>query len=132
MPWYAVYEAASGRLESIGTRLGSRLKPGLESAEVGEDRPDPRAWDETTRRFIRPVPPEPRLVPFGAFLERFQQAERIALRTLTAANDNARDVFELWQAHGQVDLAAQDTDQKLQFLVARGVLTPQRKAEILA
>ena len=59
MPWYAVYESATGRLESIGEIIADPLRPDLQAKLI--DAPpdwDLVEWDATLLDFV-PRPPKP-------------------------------------------------------------------------
>lgn len=58
MPWFAIYETATGRLRSLATIRTDPLKAGLASIEFA-DRPDDSAnmWDRATLSFV-PRPPK--------------------------------------------------------------------------
>jgi len=54
--WYAVFDAQSGRLVSVGTSVSDQaelVKKGLSSKELGNDfTRDGKVWDEATASFV--------------------------------------------------------------------------------
>ena len=53
MTWFAVYEAATGRLRSVGTVITDPLAPGLAKLDLGLVRPpDSEMWDEATLSYV--------------------------------------------------------------------------------
>ena len=57
MPYFAVYETATGRLKSLGTVLADPLPVGLTVLDIGSPPPDNEMWDATITSFI-PRPPK--------------------------------------------------------------------------
>lgn len=57
MPWYAVYEIATGKLVSTGTVLGHDLPSGLAYKEYAENQLDGNIWDEAILDFVPKTPP---------------------------------------------------------------------------
>ena len=57
MPWFAIYEIATGRLESVGTVIADPLPLGRTKKNLGTNPPpDTEMWDEGTVSFIsRPL-----------------------------------------------------------------------------
>jgi hypothetical protein len=64
-----------------------------------------------------------------AFMRRFTQAERIAIRKST--DDIVIDIHEDLKATSNVDLDLQDTEDALAYLTSVGILVSGRKDEIL-
>lgn len=52
MPWFLVYETATGRLVSQGTVLADPLPRGLTSVDVGTKPDDSLMWDASARVFV--------------------------------------------------------------------------------
>lgn len=65
-----------------------------------------------------------------AFMQRFTQSERVAIRKST--DDIVEDIHEDLKATNNVDLDLTDTQNALGYLVSVAILAPQRVAEILA
>lgn len=62
MPWYAVFESATGRLHSVGSVLADPLPSGLQSVELPGAPSRSDEWDEALRSFrarpqAAPLPP---------------------------------------------------------------------------
>jgi hypothetical protein len=57
MAWYAVFERATGRLESLGTVLAEEIPAEFDVIELPGAPDDSEMWDEPSRRFI-PRPPK--------------------------------------------------------------------------
>lgn len=77
--------------------------------------------------------PVPHEITKIAYLKRFTQAERIAIRNAGAVNDQVKDYIELLNsASGTVLLTDPLTSAGLYALEAAGFLGPGRAAEILA
>ncbi|KKL63176.1 hypothetical protein LCGC14_2177730 [marine sediment metagenome] len=57
MAWFAIYETATGRLESVATVVANPLPPGLTKKNLGPSKPpDSEMWDEATTSFVsRPL-----------------------------------------------------------------------------
>lgn len=94
--------------------------------------PDPRneRWNAVARTF-EPKPPESAsLLPID-FMRRFTMAEEIAIRT-AAKTDAAIEVFlsRLFVVTS-VGLTHPETTGGINYLVAKGLLTAERGAEIL-
>lgn len=78
------------------------------------------------------VLPHPRRVVSSlAFLERFTQAERIALRDAARQNAVLDDWLDLLRAAQEVDLDAERTVAGIAAFVNGALLTTKRAAEIL-
>ena len=53
MPWFAIYEIATGRLESLTTIVAGQLRPELAVKGLGvTPPPDTEMWDESTLIFV--------------------------------------------------------------------------------
>ncbi len=57
MPYFAIYETATGRLRSLGTVLADPMPPEFTVVDIGSAPADNTMWDEATRTFI-PRPPK--------------------------------------------------------------------------
>lgn len=51
MPWYAVVEKATGRLESVGTVVASPLPSSLEALQLAGEPDASQVWDQASRSF---------------------------------------------------------------------------------
>jgi hypothetical protein len=83
---------------------------------------------------IPPAPPAPRTITAWEFRDRFLTSEIDAILDLAyAGNAQARRlILKLQTATGGVDLDSDVVIAGVDFLVAQAILTPARKAEILA
>lgn len=87
MPWFAIYEKATGRLVSTGTVVADPLDPGLEKAALAAA-PDfsARDWDPVAKALIVKAAATTRVdmlvgdAAVAAMLAKLTLAERIALR----------------------------------------------------
>lgn len=89
MPYFAIYEKATGRLRSLASRLTVALPLELEALDIGTSPADDTMWDEATRTFI-PRPPK-------VFVDRLQDlVDRPRFKTFwqslnAAQKDELRD-----------------------------------------
>lgn len=82
----------------------------------------------------QPIPrvPAQRVVTALAFLERFTQAERIALREAARQNAVLDDWLDMLRAAQEVDLDDERTTAGIAAFVIGGLITAERAAEILS
>ena len=52
MPWFAIIDKSTGRLQSIGTRVAPKLPTTLEVRALNGKPIEGEMWDEATREFI--------------------------------------------------------------------------------
>lgn len=71
-----------------------------------------------------------RVISIRAFMQRFNQSERIAIRNST--DDIVIDIHEDLKMALYVNLDDDDTGQALDYLTSVGLIEASRKAEILA
>ena len=129
----------------------SPLEPGvwlIPRGAVEQPPPEPRAgqhpfwtgsaWElRTPPAAAAPPPLEPELprrrtcTPL-AFLERFTQVERIAIRRAARANDALEDWLDMLRAAQEVDLDDPRTQAGVRAMVEARLITPERAAEVLA
>jgi hypothetical protein len=87
MPWFAIYEKATGRLVSTGTVVADPLDPGLEKVALAAA-PEFGAqdWDPAAKALVAKAPATTRIemlvgdASVAAMLAKLTPAERIALR----------------------------------------------------
>ena len=79
---------------------------------------------------LKTTPDAIRKITKRAFMRRFTQAERIAIRA--SGDDIVIDIHEDLKATSNVDLDLADTANALAYLVSAAVLTSDRPDEILA
>ena len=87
-------------------------------------------WEQKAYSSVVPTPPVIRKITKRAFMQRFTQAERIAIRAST--DDIVIDIHEDLKATNSVELDLADTVNALAYLVSVAILTSDRPAEILA
>lgn len=130
MGWFAIYNAATGALVSVGTVVADPLPANLASVAVGVVTPT-GIWNVTTRVFDAAPIIKPAIAPID-FLRRFTFAEEVAIRT-AAKTDVGIEVFlGRLNATVAVHLGEADTINGVNYLLAKSLLTPARAAEILA
>jgi hypothetical protein len=76
-------------------------------------------------------PDNPNLIAPLAFLERFSQSERTAIRSAAAGDDALADWLDLLRAATEIDLASERTLNGMQALVDAGLIASDRRDEIL-
>ena len=79
---------------------------------------------------LKTTPDTIRKITKRAFMRRFTQAERIAIRA--SSDDIVIDIHEDLKATNNVDLDLEDTANALAYLVSAAILTSDRPDEILA
>ena len=79
---------------------------------------------------VIPEPVVPRDITAIAFLQRFTTAERVAIRA--SADPIIADYLDLLRVSTLVNLDNADTVQGVSYLVAQGLLTPERADALLA
>jgi hypothetical protein len=118
-------------------RLQSLALGALSYVELGEGEACAPDWRQVAAdppdRFAPPAPvAAPRIVAPLAFRDRLTEGEKLALYTAAAASLELRIYLDDLNAAQEVDLDSPRTVGGLQALVATGILTPERAAEILA
>lgn len=125
--WFAVYEAQSGVLHSVGTVLADPLPAGL-LAKFYNNEQNLTRWNPITREFDNVL--EVVLLPQD-FMGRFTFAEEVAIRTL-AKTDASMETFLARVARARtVTLSHPDTINGVNYCVAKGCITAQRAQEIM-
>jgi len=79
---------------------------------------------------LKTTPDAIRKITKRAFMQRFTQAERIAIRA--SSDDIVIDIHEDLKATNHVELDLADTVNALAYLASVAILTSDRPAEILA
>lgn len=127
--WYAVHDK-TGRLVSTGTVIADPLPDGLTAVPLGDDAPTGE-WDAAQKVFV-PLPVEKAALEPIDLLRRFTFGEEVAIRT-AAKSDVGIEVFLARLAAAKiVRLDHPDTIGGLQYLVAKGLISAERAAEVLA
>ena len=129
--WYAVYRTDSGELVSTGTVVADPLPDGLGLIALAtESDHQNEQWNAITRSF-EPRPPDAASLTPIDFMRRFTMAEEIAIRT-AAKTDVGIEVFlSRLSVVASVGLAHPETTGGIDYLIAKGLLTTERGAEIL-
>ena len=112
------------------------------TADVPDDAANGDGWDGTTP--IKPVipepvePPAPTVVPSKVspveFKLLFTPQERVAIKAARATDQVIDDFYDIVEDPRLtfVDLGLQSTQDALSYMVAQGLLTEDRRSEILA
>jgi len=74
----------------------------------------------------------PRVVPADVFRDRFADAELVAVMRAAQTDDDVALYWAKATITGVINLESETVDQGLDLLVAKGLLTADRRAEILA
>lgn len=130
MAWYAYYETATGRLNSVG-ESDIVPPPGLSKVYVGEERPT-GIWNETTLQYD-PRPPIRKIVK-SRWLDRFTRAELIQLLSVdyTVSNPNIIALHRYILINDDMDLDDQVITGGMDAVVTAGLITPARLSLIMA
>lgn len=128
MIWHAVYNLSTGNLVSVGTVVADPLPEGLASQALGEVKPLGN-WDAVTRVFV-PVVEEIVMQP-QEFMALFTLAEETAIRTRAMTDANMVTFLARVERARTVSLTHPDTIAGMDYCVALGDITPERKTEIL-
>lgn len=136
MPWYAVYEIATGKLYSTGTVLEASdadlSAKGLAKKEYAEDIQVPtKRWNESTQDFDT-VPAPKRKITTLDFWKRFTKAERDDIFELAATNKIVRGFVETYRHEGYVTTDDPEIVQGVNWLETNGHIAAGRAAEVLA
>jgi len=144
MPWFAVCDAASGALVSVGEVVptdgtGAPVNPvGYEIHALGDNAPDlaRSRWDPALRAFVADIPVRLEWSPVD-WMARFTPLEQVAFeRALRAHPDeNLRDALAVIDKQlsraGGVRVDDPRTRTALETMAAAGVIAPARVAELL-
>jgi len=92
-----------------------------------------QVYDESnTPRFYGDPTPVPRVYTSYEFILRFTAAERLAYRTASTTDQNIADFMELVHAAHEIQTDHPMTIAGMDYLVSVGILTQQRRDEILS
>lgn len=140
MTWFAVYENATGRLESLGTVIaadGDLTSRGLSAKPLAFDpRVETKRWNAARREF-NDVPARKAVLERRVFLARLSAAERedIFDAARSHPNDAARkrlQAFLDWlKMVDAVDLGDDYVIAVIQGVEAVGLIGPGRAAEVI-
>lgn len=126
--WYAIYNTATGALVSSGTVIANPLPDGLASVECGQSQPAGE-WDAATLTFLEPV--ELIVLSPQDFMGRFTVAEETAIRNRAMTDANMVTFLARVERARTVTLSHPDTIAGMNYCVSFGLITTERKAEIL-
>jgi hypothetical protein len=136
MSYYAVYSTSTGVLHCDATVLPEDWETafpakGLAVREYPE-KPAGFLWSEADRDFTTPAPPPKRepITPVE-FRRRFTLQERQAIKTVRESDAIVDDFMDELVMAQSVDLDDPETLGALDYLVGIGVITSQRRGEIL-
>lgn len=133
MSWFSIFNKETGELFSHCEEVADNLNPELDFIEDGPERMDQtRNWDPESRSWSEAVVAN--RVTVAQLMKRFTTAERLAYFGNTSAGVGVVEkAIDFHSKSGvKIDLAAPETGQMLDLLVAEGIITAVRKAEILA
>ena len=140
MPFFAIYETATGRLESSGTVVADDAVLTAKGLTKKEYPSDPRtttkqttsAWDETAKDFVSVA--VSRIITAGEFWSKFTQAEREDIFD-AAKNDTVvrkkLDAFVNFARDAGVDLNDADVIAVVNQIETRGLIGAGRATVIL-
>jgi hypothetical protein len=134
MRTFAVYDATTGRLFSLGSVLPEKLPDGLVAVEAPADR-SKLDWDPETRDWVPRPPTLKTRYSKLEFRSRFTLEEQVALdlasigATVPAAT--LRVILASWAAADFINLDDPRVAQGIGLIAQSGLLTPARAAEIL-
>jgi len=133
MTWFAVYEATSRKLVSVGTVVADDsilVAQGRLKKEFAFD-PSGMIWNEAIQDFD-PAPPPKRVTDIRDFLNLFTPVEREDIFELVTINKQARGFIEYAKAAGSVDLNDAFVITAVNRLETAGVIASGRAVEVLA
>ena len=132
MTYSALYETATGKLVSTGTVIADPLPGHLTRLDLaGPPDLSTHEWNETTKSFVVKANNLP-TVEVIEFLQRFDVAERIGIRTAAKTDPVVEDFMDLVNKSTRIDLNAPDVTAGLDYMVGNGLLTSVRKDQILS
>lgn len=128
MAWHAVYNVSTGKLVSIGTVVADQLPEGLASQVLGESKPVGN-WNAATHVFDAVVE-ETVMLPQD-FMGLFTIAEETAIRNRAMTDANMVTFLARVERARTVTFSHPDTISGMDYCVAMGIITAERKTEIL-
>lgn len=127
--YYALYETATGSLVSTGTVIADPVPAHLTAKEYPSGYPEAMSWNEVTKDFDIIIP-EVRNVSRLAFLMSFTADERKQIRKDAKTNEAIDDFLFMTENANIINLLADTTQDGLNYMVALGIITANRKVEI--
>ena len=135
MMWHAVYDNSTGALLSQGATLPDGYEADFAQRGLAvrsyDARPLGSDWNAATRDFDIPQAAPARVVTPLDFLNLFSDAERLGIRAAAKTDIIVDDVLDQIRLAQEVDLTSPRTAGALDVLIAKSLLTAERKAEIL-
>ncbi len=130
--WYAVYEVATGRLVSTGTSIANPLPAGLASKEYRDNIQSPGLkWNTTTLDFdVVPIPKSKDMTE--EFKRKMTKAERVKLIEAAKTDPDIAEYLDRLNTNQVIDLDSTETDEDMDLLVTKAVITSDRKADLIA
>lgn len=130
--WHTVYRESDGKLMGHGTSIPEVIKGGLVSIEHDDRQDQGNEWNGSTLQWD--AIPASRKIPISDFFGLFTEDEMHAYSLSTSNNlQKVRRVIEDRKSSClPIDKDTDRTDQMLDILVSEGIITEQRKGEILA
>lgn len=132
----AVYETATGRLESIGTVVAddaTLTRKGLAKKEFDFDKSEvghSKNWNESTQTFDTVTPPKPAITR-QAFIDRFTSAELDSIVDAAKTAKRAAGFIEYLKMQDSVRLDAPRIVNSVNDMESAGLIAAGRAAEIL-
>lgn len=127
MTWTAYYDTSTKELKSVGTVPPDTVPPGISTKDFGPEQPV-GIWNPATLSFVPIV--HARMIQSRDFIQRLTATEYVAIVDDTDAT--TRYIVEQVKSGEPVNLNSATLDGALDYLIGRGHLTSDRKAEILA
>lgn len=133
MTWFAVFEVATGRLESVGQVVAddaTLAAKGLDKLALPGKPDRTQQWNEGTRTYDTITPPK-RKIEMQQFIDRFTPSEWDDLTDLATTNKQARGFVNYLRTAKSVDPNNPRFQTALDGMVTAGILAAGRPAEIL-
>lgn len=128
MPWFAVYDIATGELRSSGSVVAETLPEGWAAKEF-QERPDQSlGWNPATLDWDVPRPVQASVVSAVEFMQLFTVQERIAIRS--SGDPILDDFLDMVRVAGTISMAHPMVVQGLGYLVQQAIITQARADEI--
>ena len=120
-----------GAAVSLSNEDPSPVSPGYAVKNVGSVDLESEIWDASTLDYVpRPVITT---LPASKFFDLFTQAEKMAYWSADASADPVRRAMNDYAVLGkEIDRASAETSALLDVLIAIGVITAERKSEIIS
>lgn len=148
MAWHVIYDGVTGELRGAtaaaqqvpqvlwdvlnGVELDPEIPEPTNRLKVFAAKPEGFDWNPATLDYDIPVPPRVLPITSVEFMRRFTMPERIAIRAARAADPVLEDFFDLLVVASSITITDEDVQAGVGYLVAQGLISAERAAEILA